>query len=97
MSPGVRQSMSTLGQAVHTNSGGSGHSIILQVKIFSSFILRKLCPVIKRAWTVHRVWSPVSFPILNQSVLYRKVRKVSFSPCNSYDDQRVGTLIKKKR
>jgi hypothetical protein len=48
-----------------------------------------------RAWTVHRVWSPVSFPILNQSVLYRKVRKVSFSPFNSYDSQTAGTLIKK--
>jgi hypothetical protein len=65
---------------------------LLQVKIFSGFILRTLSPVIKRAWTVHRVWSPVSFPILNQSVLYRKVRKVSFTPCNSYDGQRVGSF-----
>jgi hypothetical protein len=33
--------------------------------------------VIMNAWNELRVWSPLSFPILNQSILYRKVRKVS--------------------
>ncbi len=28
--------------------------------------------------TIYRVWSPSTFPILNQSILYRKVKKVYF-------------------